>query len=105
MKIKINILVFVLVVATFLGGCNMKKAFKNQEEAQEYVLSCMEQKYGETFIITDEGDYNNDGQLSMGILIHVRWLPKMHLRNQQKFWYVNQEALRIIGLFIILKIA
>ena len=32
MKIKINILVFVLVVATFLGGCNMKKAFKNQEE-------------------------------------------------------------------------
>ncbi len=61
MKIKINILVFVLVVATFLGGCNMKKAFKNQEEAQEYVLSCMEQKYGETFIITDEGDYNNYG--------------------------------------------
>ena len=56
----------------------MKKAFKNQEEAQEYVLSCMEQKYGETFIITDEGDYNNYGPFYGNILLHVRWLPKIN---------------------------
>ena len=62
MKIKIGVLTLIMAVMV-LCGCGMKQNFKNQEEARNYVLSYMNEKYGQVFIITDEEDYDNYGPI------------------------------------------
>lgn len=42
-----------------LGGCGLIHVFANQEEARKYVLSSMEERYGEVFTILEKEHYTS----------------------------------------------
>jgi hypothetical protein len=55
---KIQFLLLVSAVLSVVGGCGGRKMkFNNQEEAAAYVLTCMEERYGEEFVIMGEERY------------------------------------------------
>jgi len=67
----------VLIIIMGLGGCAMEKKtsyvdeeentgtkkipFTNEEEAREYTLACMEERYGVKFVIAGDEEYTNYG--------------------------------------------
>lgn len=58
-----------LVITMILGGCAMEKGntdtkkipFTNEEEAREYTLACMEERYGVKFVVAGDEEYTNYG--------------------------------------------
>lgn len=57
-KRKILILM-TLIFMVLLGGCQMGDKFSNQDEAREYLLADMEEKYGMTYEVTGRETYKN----------------------------------------------
>ena len=53
----------IMIVAFLLGGCSLETAFKDQTEAREYTLLCLQERYGKDFTIVGDEDYDEYGPL------------------------------------------
>ena len=62
MKVKIiTVITVITYIILTLGGCKMNKTYSSKEEAREYLLSAMKEKYNMTFVIVGDEDYTKYG--------------------------------------------